>query len=451
MSNENSPIGGQQSTPVQVQKATLSSSRTPVSVDITSVLMEVQMFESLSRPYITGYITLSDSERLIENFDIQGAEEIEIIFKRSTEKSSSRSIKQNWIIQSLEKQHQTSEITNVVTLKVIDKEYFHSSLQNVNKCLQGQPWEIINEILIEYLNRDDLRSSADLKNSESLKVIVPNMTPLATTQWIRNRSINQNGYPFFFYKSATTNEYFFADLETLIDQPVINENLPLTPNQSAGSNQSKSATSTIFQMDQPQSDDLLLLIREGIVGSQNTYYDVTQGDFDIVDFNLNNDLLVELQSLNSRQQRPLLDGRLGFDDKPISNYKSKKVSQISSARSYNDIKSYDEAGDIGDNRKKIKAHAISKLMHKSSMRVLVEGDRWIHGDGHYGIGNNIKILVRAKKDDPESAKVDKKQSGDYLIIQAKYVLNLVDGKVGATPNCAKFGNYQNDNYKIGGR
>tara|TARA_Y100001937_G_scaffold120771_1_gene178471 strand:- start:118 stop:1473 length:1356 start_codon:yes stop_codon:yes gene_type:complete len=451
MSNENSPIGGQQSTPVQVQKATLSSSRTPVSVDITSVLMEVQMFESLSRPYITGYITLSDSERLIENFDIQGAEEIEIIFKRSTEKSSSRSIKQNWIIQSLEKQHQTSEITNVVTLKVIDKEYFHSSLQNVNKCLQGQPWEIINEILIEYLNRDDLRSSADLKNSESLKVIVPNMTPLATTQWIRNRSINQNGYPFFFYKSATTNEYFFADLETLIDQPVINENLPLTPNQSAGSNQSKSSTSTIFQMDQPQSDDLLLLIREGIVGSQNTYYDVTQGDFDIVDFNLNNDLLVELQSLNSRQQRPLLDGRLGFDDKPISNYKSKKVSQISSARSYNDIKSYDEAGDIGDNRKKIKAHAISKLMHKSSMRVLVEGDRWIHGDGHYGIGNNIKILVRAKKDDPESAKVDKKQSGDYLIIQAKYVLNLVDGKVGATLNCAKFGNYQNDNYKIGGR
>ena len=85
------------------------------------------------------------------------------------------------------------------------------------------------------------------------------------------------------------------------------------------------------------------------------------------------------------------------------------------------------------------------------MRVLVEGDRWIHGDGHYGIGNNIKILVRAKKDDPESAKVDKKQSGDYLIIQAKYVLNLVDGKVGATLNCAKFGNYQNDNYKIGGR
>ena len=147
MSNENSPIGGQQSTPVQIQKATLSSSRTPVQVDITSILMEIQMFESLARPYITGYITLSDSERLIENFDIQGAEEIEIIFKRATEKSSSRSIKQNWIIQSLEKQHQTSEITNVVTLKVVDKEYFHSSLQNVNKCLQGQPWEIINEIL----------------------------------------------------------------------------------------------------------------------------------------------------------------------------------------------------------------------------------------------------------------------------------------------------------------
>ena len=86
MSNENSPIGGQQSTPVQVQKATLSSSRTPVQIDITSILMEVQMFESLSRPYITGYITLSDSERLIENFDIQGVEEIEIICQVQLEK-----------------------------------------------------------------------------------------------------------------------------------------------------------------------------------------------------------------------------------------------------------------------------------------------------------------------------------------------------------------------------
>ena len=262
--------------------------------------------------------------------------------------------------------------------------------------------------------------------------------------------MNQNGYPFYFYKSATTGEYFFADLETLISSPVINENLPLSPNQSAGSSESKSTSSTIYEMEQNDVDDLYSLIRSGIIGSENKYYDVTRGDFEIVDFNVNNDLLVELQSLNTRQEKPLLDGRLAFDDVAISNYKAKSISQISGARVFEDVKSYDETQDIGDSRKKIKAHAIRELMLKTPLSIMVEGDRWIHGDNHYGVGNNIKILVRSKADDPENPSVDRKQSGDYLIITAKYVLDLTQGKVGATFKCAKFGNYQNSAYNVGG-
>ena len=449
MSNENSPIGGQQSTSVQLKKATLRSSRTATSIDITSVVLELSMFENLARPFITGYLAVTDSERIVENFDIQGAEEIELIFKRSTEKSSVKEIKQNWIIQKIEAEHNVQEFTNVVVFRLIDKESFRSGLKNVNKCLYGQPWEIIDQILVEFLNRDDLRTSADLNNSEKMKVIVPNMTPIEATQWIRNRSLNQNGYPFYFYKSAMTGEYFFADLETLIASPVINENLPLSPNQSAGSSESKSTSSTIYKMEQSNVDNLYQLIQSGIIGSENKYYDVTKGDFEIVDFNVNNDLLVELQSLNSRQEKPLLDGRLAFDDVAISNYKAKSISQISGANVFNDVKSYDETQDIGDSRKKIKAHALRELMQKTPLSIVVEGDRWIHGDNHYGVGNNIKILVRSKADNPDNPSVDRKQSGDYLIITAKYVLDFTQGKVGATFKCAKFGNYQSDAYNLG--
>ena len=450
MSNENSPIGGQQSTSVQLQKATLRSSRTDVSIDLTSVVLEISMFENLARPFVTGYLALIDSERIIENFDIQGAEEIEIIFKRSTERSSVREIKQNWIIQNIEKEHKVQDFTNVTVLRLIDKESFRSGLKNVNKCLEGQPWEMLNQILTEYLDRDDLRTSVDLNNSEKMKVIVPNMTPIEATQWIRNRSINQNGYPFYFYKTAMTNQYHFADLETLISTPVINENAPLSPNQAGGSTESKSSTSTIYEMQQGDVDNLYRMIQQGIIGSENRFYDVTKGDFDIVPFNVNNDLLVELQTLNTRQEKPLLDGRLKFDDDAISNYKAKVISQISSASVYDDVKSYDETQDIGDSRKKIKAHAIRNLMQKTPLSISVEGDRWIHGDDHYGVGNNIKILVRSRTDDPKNSTIDRKQSGDYLIISAKYVLDLTEGKVGATFKCAKFGNYQNDAYNVGG-
>ena len=80
---------------------------------------------------------------------------------------------------------------------------------------------------------------------------------------------------------------------------------------------------------------------------------------------------------------------------------------------------------------------------------MVEGDRWIHGDRHYGVGNNIKVLVRSKADDPNNPSIDRKQSGDYLIVSGKYVLDFTKSKVGATFKCAKFGNYQSDAYNLG--
>ena len=135
MSNENSPIGGQQSTSVQLQKATLKSSRTSTSIDLTSVVVELSMFENLARPFITGYLALIDSERIIENFDIQGAEEIEIIFKRSTERATVKEIKQNWIIQNIEQEHKVQDFTKVTVLRLIEKESFRSGLKKVNKCL----------------------------------------------------------------------------------------------------------------------------------------------------------------------------------------------------------------------------------------------------------------------------------------------------------------------------
>ena len=135
-----------------------------------------------------------------------------------------------------------------------------------------------------------------------------------------------------------------------------------------------------------------------MVGSQQRYYDVTTGDFNIVDFNINNDLLVDLQSLNQRQQRPLIDGLLAFEDKSISNYQSKVFSQISAGNVFNDVKSYDEGIDVGDDRKKIKSNALKPLLTKSRIKIIVDGDNFIHGDNHYGVGNNVKILIRAKQE-----------------------------------------------------
>ena len=55
---------------------TINSERNIVPVDITGIVSDIQFFEHLDKPYVTGNIVISDSVRLYDRLDIQGAEEV---------------------------------------------------------------------------------------------------------------------------------------------------------------------------------------------------------------------------------------------------------------------------------------------------------------------------------------------------------------------------------------
>ena len=452
MTNTN-PIGGEESSALSVISATLNSSRMALPIDISSVLSELVFYEHMNKPFVTGYLTIVDNERISEGLlDVQGAEIFELIYKRNTDRGAAAQIKQRFVVQRIEKAVQSNEFTQVINFRLIDEGVYRSGLKNVNKVIEGQPHEIIDNILKDYLDRDDLLTTAFYNTSNKTKVIVPNMTPLETAEWIRNRSVNANGYPYYFYKTAITNKYIFADLETLLSSPVINANKPFTDNQAAGSSLSSQRDFIIHGMEQAEVDDLYAMIRSGVVGSQQRYYDVTTADYEIVNFNINNDVMVDIEKLNKNQKRPLIDGNLKFDDLEISNYVSKVHSHVSSSKPFKDVKAYDEAYIEGENQKKIKSRALQHLLGKSPLKIVVDGDAFIQGNEDFGIGNSIRVLVRAKSDKENGTKIDRKQSGDYLIVAANYTMKFnKSNKIEMVLLCAKIANYQSDSYNpVGG-
>ena len=81
--NENlTPTGQQSSSDFGIEYATLSSTRTNLKVDVSSVLVEVLMYEHIDKPFVTGSVTLINNDRVLTNFDIQGAEIFEFSFKK---------------------------------------------------------------------------------------------------------------------------------------------------------------------------------------------------------------------------------------------------------------------------------------------------------------------------------------------------------------------------------
>ena len=165
------------------------------------------------------------------------------------------------------------------------------------------------------------------------------------------------------------------------------------------------------------------MISQGVISSTNRYYDVTRGDYESVDFNINNDLFPDINKLNNKQARVLVDGFLAMDGVEISNYDSRIRSHISNAKPYENIKSYDEEMDGGAHKMKIKARALQYLLNKAPLKLTVDGAEFIHGDQNYGIGNSIRILTKTKAETEES-RIDTRTSGDYLIAAATYTFKF---------------------------
>lgn len=440
MSTDQLKVGGQEgSSTFQVVSANLTSSRSLYTVDISSVISELAVYEHLDKPYVTGYLTIVDNEKLMERFDFQGAEKFEFVFKKYG--PDAKSLNRTFIIQNVEKQIKTNEFTQVVIFKIIDEEAFKSGLQNVNKAYNGQPSDIIQKILQDYIGDGQIETSVENRVQDTMKVIVPNMTPLTAMQWVKNRAINRNGYPFYLFKPAFKYtgkaDYRFVDLETIIEAPVINEKLPFNDVQAPGAGTSKARELVIHKLSVPEQHDLYDMIDTGVVGSVQRYYDVSKADFELVDFNINNDVIVEAMKLNKRQQKPIIDGKLAYDEVAISEYKSRYTAHITGSKAYNNTKSFDDGTDPGDNQKKIKALAIKKLMEKAPIKVTVDAAEFINGNDHLGVGNNIRIITKAKTENVDE-KIDQRMSGDYTIVAVNYAFKVgAANQANATILCTK--------------
>ena len=128
-------------------------------------------------------------------------------------------------------------------------------------------------------------------------------------------------------------------------------------------------------------------------------------------------------------------------DKKVSSYDSKVVSQISTNgafKSTNSFKSYNDETTEGDHRKKIVSLALQNFLAKSPLTINVRPREFLTGDENYTIGKTIRIIFLDNSEEDQSRlTLDTKKSGDYIICAAKHqfgnesaATQLLCGKLG---------------------
>ena len=195
--------------------------------NVELIAQEINFYESIETPYVTGNIVITDSSNLSNAAAMIGQEDIKITVKRQTDKGSGETIIQKELsVISIQKTNKLNDSTSVYILNFIDKFAARDKIIRWSKKYESKPDAMISTILNEKLGvRTTARSSAIQNN---MRVLVPfTYSPMNIAEWLTARCTTGQGAPFYIFSHLKkNNEVELVDLQTLLTQGALNSGNP---------------------------------------------------------------------------------------------------------------------------------------------------------------------------------------------------------------------------------
>ncbi len=416
-----------------IETVLLQSDRLEQPFELNRITTDIEIYESMTRPFLTGKIAIVENSNLLNNIDFLGGEKLTISIKSleaETHGSAPIPITKTFYIDEIIFNQKGGDHTEVIAFHLVEDIEFESNLQNINKFFNGNVSRTMKKIANQYLNKN-INTSLGSVNS-SISVIVPNMHPLESLTWLTKSISSQDGYPYYLFSSFVSDELILADLGSLIESPSVNKDGPYRNWQAATLSDDPNVNSrTMIAYNVEKSDNLYNLINHGFIGANYSYIDTLTNKTNNFDFNIIEDLIKPIsKTLLPKEQRNATISPLyknSIDDKPFQESISVAKTFIGGSNAFKNTTSdfdlsYSENSSLADYKQGTVANALYALLQKSPLTVTVNGTPFLKGDMHYTIGRNVTLhfLTSITDKSTDEEKLDIKKSGDYLIYAAKH-------------------------------
>lgn len=434
----------------------LVSERLTESVELNRIVTDVEIFEHIEKPYLTGRIMVIDDSNFYENADIQGSERIQITIE-STEEDSTP-ITKTFFVSKVEKIQKVQDNAQTLMIHLVEDVFYISSLKNINRHYTGSRSNIIGKIAQNFLNKKVFLTGND---RSVIEVIVPNMHPLEAMMWLNKKAASARGYPFYLYSTLVGDDFRMENLGDILLRPALN----------AGQDDAAFTISSVKAQDtmnvtvqrrvienhnMSSQENLLDLIRKGLISSKFEYIDTLTENTKSFNYNSRKDVFAKLIHdgiLSDTQPNPSIDFAELIDDKLIETYKSVKSTYVGGSMAYRDSdtaegftpftynawnNSYGEYKTGADYKLNVISATMDAILKKNPFTISLNGLEFIKGDAHRTIGNNILIQVQATHDQADDG-IDRKKSGSYLIYSVRHMFKKTVDKYDVSMNCVKIG------------
>jgi hypothetical protein len=430
-------VQGSEITPFdfEVVEARISADRLAFTVDLARVVAEINIFEHIDKPFLTGNILFNDNDNLYNEINWQGTEYLDLTLR--TSKNADFTISRKFRITKVVQSVKSNDQNETFLIDFTDNSAYESAKTRVQKHYQGKHKDVIERILDEHLGLE-MMSENKPDSYKDVRAIIPNMTPLQAAMWIKDRSPDVYGSPYFLYASLADERIRYIDLETILSLNPVNAGRDYIYAQAFGS---KSAASSfedqcfiIQTYRQSQSENMIGLVKEGYVGAKWNFFDTTRMDQYTVDHDISKtfDSMVARGVFPADQNKPVYDKAAMLHETS-----SREINQIATSRLYSDwetVSSIYEAEEQTFHAEKVTQKSLRNFLMKSSIDINVPGHNFLLKRKCMTLGNNINVMFQVN-DDIENDVKDHKRSGRYMVYAARHVFTANRYTVNLT--CAK--------------
>ena len=188
------------------------------NIDISKIYEEINIFDSLLTPVMTGNIMIRDANGLSSRLIFDGSEAI--LMDIAKDKNSDIAVfKKSFRVYKQSQRTNETPSSEMFVLNFVSDELMYSDQQKINQSYTLTYTEIIQKILLDYLKISNNNSGGVFDVSYGIRnIAIPNLRPFEAIEWCAKRAVDINQAPnFLFYQN--TLGYNFATLSNLLTKP----------------------------------------------------------------------------------------------------------------------------------------------------------------------------------------------------------------------------------------
>ena len=385
-------------------------------INIVSQVRELNIYQSIDSPYMSGNIMIADAEGVAEILPFLGQERL--LFKLQTPSHSGTIDFNDYhaLIYNVETRFHTSDRKQTLLLNWTSLEHYKNIRTKISASFDGMISSIVEEILTDtnYLGTNKPLHIDLTKNIR--KYVIPNLNPFQAIELLRKEAVSaeEQAPHFLFYENP--NGLHFRSLDSLIGSQgdlSVDHKRTYRFEPSQENEPPEHTATTILHWEAEDNTNNFLGTKLGMFGSTLYHHDIFNKNIQKFEFNYEKDSFAIRNSTNQEDKGSgsLVSQGIIDDKKPITEFPDSKVFVHPSASN----KLFDETGTITDNNAdEWLQESISRELEREYFTLKIE----TYGNTDIMAGDMINVVIPSNKPlSLESGKeaIDPILSGRYLI------------------------------------